>query len=239
MSAWLEQSPKIQVNNMSQMQNDEIDLFELFQTIWDGRRVIIGLIISAAFFGLSYSYVAQPKYMVSVPFTVNIYPAEYKMLCAISVPRTSRDTMSDCIQNEIANQLLALLGSGWKSNNGNISSTIRKPSQLSKYKSDFERASDELTNNTYADAVNKIAIIKNELHESGLGTEMIASVMLNSLEAIKHIDAGQSVVKFGSVSIKLISPRMPLILAFSIALGGILGVLYVLIANAMRNQRKG
>ena len=55
---------------------------------------------------------------------------------------------------------------------------------------------------------------------------MIASVMLNSLEGIWHIDAGQSVVKFGSVSIKLISQNA---LDFGISSSGILGLLYVLL----------
>ena len=63
-------------------------------------------------FRFDYSYVAQPKYVVSAPL-LKTYPAEYKMLCAAKrALRTSRDTMSECIQNEISNQLLALLGSG-------------------------------------------------------------------------------------------------------------------------------
>ena len=95
-----------------------------------------------------------------LPLYVKTYPAEHKMLCAISVPRTSRHTMSECIQNKVANQLLALLGIGWKSKNDNILSTNREPSNLSKYETDFEHANSELADNMYADTVNKIAIIK-------------------------------------------------------------------------------
>ena len=65
----------------------------------------------------------------------------------------------------------------------------------------------------------------------------MAEVMLNSLEGIWHTDAVQSVVKFVSVSTKLILLGMPSILAFSIASSGIIGLLYGLIANAMRNQK--
>ena len=63
----------------------------------------------------------------------------------------------------------------------------------------------------------------------------MAEVMLNSLEGIWHTDAVQSVVKFVSVSTKLILLGIPSILALSSS--GIIGLLYGLIAKAMRNQK--
>ena len=52
---------------MNQVQDDEIDLFELFQTLWDGKWKIILITFVAAIIGVVFSVVKPNSFEVSAP----------------------------------------------------------------------------------------------------------------------------------------------------------------------------
>ena len=56
-----------QMNKMNQVQDDEIDLFELFQTLWDGKWKIILITFVAAIIGVVFSVVKPNSFEVSAP----------------------------------------------------------------------------------------------------------------------------------------------------------------------------
>ena len=70
---------------MTQVEDDEIDLFELFQTLWDGKRLISAFVVLATLIGFGYSQVAQPKYDVSVPYTSSIYSVSAQQICGDNI----------------------------------------------------------------------------------------------------------------------------------------------------------
>jgi len=53
---------------MNQIQNDEIDLFEFFETLWDGKWKIILTTFVAAVIGVVFSVVKPNSFEVSIPF---------------------------------------------------------------------------------------------------------------------------------------------------------------------------
>ena len=55
------------MNKMNQVQDDEIDLFELFQTLWDGKWKIILITFVAAIIGVVFSVVKPNSFEVSTP----------------------------------------------------------------------------------------------------------------------------------------------------------------------------
>ena len=55
------------MNQMNQVQDDEIDLFELFQTLWDGKWKIILITFVAAIIGVVFSVVKPNSFEVSTP----------------------------------------------------------------------------------------------------------------------------------------------------------------------------
>ena len=55
------------MNQMNQVQDDEIDLFELFQTLWDGKWKIILITFVAAIIGVVFSVVKPNSFEVSAP----------------------------------------------------------------------------------------------------------------------------------------------------------------------------
>ena len=61
--------------------NDEIDLFEFCETLWDGKWLISAFVVLATLIGFGYSQVAQPKYDVSVSYSPNLYSVNAQQIC--------------------------------------------------------------------------------------------------------------------------------------------------------------
>lgn len=80
--------------------NDEIDLFKLLDTLWDGKWFIISFTVLATLIGFGYSQVSEPKYNVSVTYNLNdIDYLRDKKICS---------SKSNCFDS--------LLSSGWTKN---------------------------------------------------------------------------------------------------------------------------
>ena len=109
---------------------------------------------------------------------------------------------------------------------------------LNEYQSQIEEANIALTNEVYLEATNELALIQNELTDALLGTERVATNMLNAKRIIQFIDNGQSAITFGSVSVVKSSPKVSLILPFLVVLGGMVGVFFILVRNAIAKRKE-
>lgn len=208
--------------------DDEIDLFEFFEVLWDGKWLIAAFVSLAALVGFGYSQLAQPKYEVSVPFVVELYSVSSQQICGNNV---------DCMEGEASKSLISLLDEGWEKKGSELSITIKDPLDANSYNEKFLQLNRLLTEDTYDEAQNELYLIQNELTEAFLSTEIVATNMLNAKRIIQSIDGGQSVVSFGSASVEP-SPKVELILALSIVLGGMIGVSYILVRNAIRKRKE-
>ena len=63
---------------MNNAQDDEINLFEFFQTLWDGKWIIIATTFIAAVIGVSFSVVKPNSFEVSIPFQSSKQSAFFK-----------------------------------------------------------------------------------------------------------------------------------------------------------------
>ena len=220
-----------EMNEMNKVQDDEIDLFELFQTLWDGKWLISVFVALATLIGFGYSQVVQPKYDVSVPYTTNIYSVSAQQIC-------SRDMK--CIESEAIKRLLSLLENSWakKRKSSTLSFLTSFPLEENQYDALIQQANTALTNEVYIEASTELALIQTELTDALLGTERVATNMLNAKRIIQSIDGGQSVISFGSISVVKSSPKVPLILALSFVLGGTVGVFFILVRNAIAKRKE-
>ena len=205
---------------------NEIDLFEFFEALWDGKWLVSAFVVLATLIGFGYSQVAQHKYDVSVPYSFNVYPVSVQQICGSS---------TDCMGAETKKRLLTLLKGEWDSN---ISIITTAPLDLNEYQAQIEAANIALTNEVYLEATNELALIQNELTDALLSTERVATNMLNAKRVVLSIDSGQNAVSFGSVSVIKSSPKVPLILALSVALGGMVGVFFILVRNAITKRKE-
>lgn len=213
--------------------DDEIDLFEFFETLWDGKWIISAFVALATLIGFGYSQVAQPKYDVSVPYTSSIYSVSAQQIC-------DGDGNIRCMESEAVKRFLSLLGNSWSK--GKKSSTLSfstpAPLEQNQYDVQIQQANTALTNEVYLEATTELALIQTELTDALLGTERVATNMLNAKRIIQSIDSGQSVISFGSVSVVKSSPKVSVILVLSVVLGGLVGVFFILGRNAITKRKE-
>ena len=209
------------------MYDDEIDLFELFETLWDGKWLISVFVVLATSVGFGYSNAARPAkpanpvYIVSIPYTFNAYISDAQ--------RTNLDT-----------RLLAVLGSGWKKhgNAAQLSVSTTAPLSTSEYETQIERASVSLTKELAADTTAEIVEIETQMRDALLSTESVATRLLEGKSLLRDLDSGQDALSFGPVSVEESKAKTPQILAFSAIFGGMLGVFVVFIRNAIKKRKE-
>ena len=63
-----------QMNEINQVQDDEIDLFELFQTLWDGKWLISAFVAIAVLLGGGFLLLKGAAYESKLFYKVDIIP---------------------------------------------------------------------------------------------------------------------------------------------------------------------
>lgn len=215
--------------------DDEIDLFEFFETLWDGKWLISAFVALAILIGFGYSQVAQPKYNVSVPFRVNIYSVLSQQIC-----ESNNQNRSDCLADGTLSYFLERLGSEWGliAKSDAITYATSTPSSVNAYEDALSNAL-IFTNDALKDeAVSELASIESLSNDNVLATERVATNMLNAKRVVLSLESGQNAISFGSVSVVKTSPKLPLILALSVVLGGMVGVFFILVRNAITKRKE-
>ena len=205
--------------------DDEVDLFELFETLWRGKWLISALVAISVLSGFVYLQLAQPKFEVSVSFAVKLYSVSAQQTCGGKV---------FCIE------LMEDLESNWNltDKNSKLALSTEVPLSVKTYDDVFDKLSQTITNQIYNEALDEVTLIKTELNDALMSTERAATNILNARRIIKAIDSGQKAISFGFVAIKKTSPKVPLVLALSILLGGMIGVVFVLVNNSIRKRKE-
>jgi hypothetical protein len=132
------------------------------------------------------------------------------------------------------------LGGGWSLNSkGNsITFSTPTPSAVNVYEDILSNALTSTNEALRSEAISELASIESVSNENVLATERVATNMLNAKRVIQSIDNGQNVITFGSVSVVKSSPKVPLILALSVVLGGMVGVFFILVRNAITKRKE-
>ena len=209
--------------------DDEIDLLELFQTLWEGKWLIGLFIAIATLMGLGYAQASQtePKYDVSVPYIFNIYSVSAQQTCNSNI---------GCMEAEAKKRLSFFLGDTWSPS---FSFRTTTPLDSSEYQSQIKIANAALTDEMYEEAKAEVVFIQTEIANALLSTERVATNMLNAKRVMRHIDSGQRAISFGSVVVaESPSPNVLRVLAPASVLGGMVGVFFVLIRNALSKRRE-
>jgi hypothetical protein len=210
--------------------DDELDLVELFATLWLGKWLISAFVAISVLSGFVYSQLTPPKFEVSVSFAVKLYSVSAQQICE----------GVECMQNEVSKQLMEDLDSNWNLTNkdSKLALTTEAPLNVKTYDDVFDKLNQTITNQIHNEALDELTVIKTELNDALMSTERVATNILNATRIIKAIDSGQKAISFGSVAIKKKSPKVPLILALSIVFGGLIGVIFVLVNNTIRKRKE-
>ena len=210
--------------------DDSIDMFEIFETLWEGKWLISAFVAFATLIGFGYSQAAQPEYDVSVPFRVDVYSVLSQQICE----------SKDCLADGTLSYFLERLGSGWslKNKSNVITYATSSPSSVDAYEDVLSNALMYTNEVLKGEAISELAFIESLPNDNVLATERVATNMLNANRVVMSIESGQNAISFGSVSVVKSSPKVPLILASSGVLGGMVGVFFIFIRIVVAKRKE-
>ena len=222
------------------MKDDEIDLFELSEALWAGKWLISAMVALAALIGFGYSQVAQPRYDVSAPLRVNVYSVLGHQICESNSQNQDDWRAADCLADGTLSYFLEKLGNGWSlgAKSDTITHTTSTPSSVNAYEDALSNALVSTNEALKGEAISELDSIESLSNDNVLATERVATNMLNAKRLVLFIDSGQNAISFGSVSVVKSSPKVPRILALSVVMGGMAGVLFVLVRNAITKRKE-
>ena len=253
-----------QVNKMNQVQDDEIDLFELFQTLWDGKWLISAFVAIAVLLGggfllredaayeskLIYSVDTLPPFYdenkASVDFqnkfySVNVFE-EWKQnnsdTSLVFEDFSSTEVVDGFILTKDEDKQLATIAS--KKKDGSF---VRvKSNQLLILDDFFEYAthiSGLLKNEYVVRAKEELSIIDARFKDLGSADSNIVNTVLSIDRYIVTAEKGAKVLAIQRPAMpKKVSPKVRLILALSVVLGGMVGVFFILVRNAITKRKE-
>lgn len=194
-------------NPMPQQYDDEIDLFELFQTLWQQKWLILSTTLIAP--------VLAYVFTVLMPYKSDYYQGSVTIeLATIQVNSEASSQVVQVIEplNDLA-QLVPSLTS--------VSATA--PRGASKV---LELTTSGATKDQVNDKLNKAIAIIEQRHQA----------MLENLKDVQVVNRTEQVGQV-SVVLKSPKDKLKLILAVALVLGGMLGVFIALIRSAIKKRK--
>ena len=253
-----------QMNEINQVQDDEIDLFELFQALWDGKWLISAFVAIAVSLGGGFLLLKDAAYESKLIYSVDTIPPFYKegktsndfqnKFYSVSVfeewKQNSSDTslvFEDFSATEVVdgfvvskdeNERLATL----VSNRKGATFVLIKSNQLPILDDFFKYAfhiSGLLKNDYVARAKEELKIIDSRFKDLGSLDDNIVDTVLSIDRYIVEAEKGAKVLVIHRPTMpKKVSPKSSLILALSVVLGGMVGVFFILVCNAITKRKE-
>ena len=253
-----------QMNEINQVQDDEIDLFELFQALWDGKWLISAFVAIAVSLGGGFLLLKDAVYESKLIYSVDTIPPFYEAnkvstdfqnkFYSVSVfeewKKNNGDTslvFDDFSATEVVDgfilskdedEQLATIAFEKKS----VSSVLVKSNQLPILNDFYEYAEhiNLLLKVEYVSRANdELKIIKTHFEDLTSAESNIVQTILAIDRYIASAENGDDMLSFKRPSVpKKVSPKVSLILALSVVLGGMVGVFFILVRNAIAKRKE-
>ena len=252
-----------QMNKMYQVQDDEIDVFKLFQTLWDGKWLISAFVAIAVLLGGGFLLTKDTVYESKVIYSVDSIPPFYdankistdfqKKFYSVSVfeewKQNNNNTslvFEDFSANEVVDgfilsknedrQLAKLV---YKEN---VSFLLIKSNQLPILDDFFKYAihvNGLLKDEYVVRAKDELNIIETRFKDFSTANDAIISKILTVDRYIVSAGKGAGVLAIQRPTMpKQTSPKPSFILSLFVVLGGIVGVFFILIRNAITKRKE-
>jgi len=207
--------------------NDEIDLFELVATIWKGKWLILGCVILTLIVAVAYIKVTPTKYQIEVPYTVQLHSLESQQLCGGNY---------SCLDSETKKQLARVSKNSKKLSSGSFFSIDSSEGQVASQR--LKVAAIDLTLMMKNQAQIELDLIVDHLPSQLMQTERVATNYLNAQRLLNKIANGAESVIVAEPTVTKASPKINLIVALSVVLGGMLGVFLVFVRVGIASYQK-
>ena len=205
--------------------DDEIDLIELFEILWNSKLFILTVTILATIVGFAYAQFSKPihipNYKITVPYVYTLQ----------SIGSSNESKMNFIVDPT------------WAMTDTQFEQSAHKPKDPVTYTSALNKVNDVLTNEVLTEAQAELAFMKTAMTEMVqlASSETFMSNFLNVRRLIFNIENGTKVMRFGDVSINEIKPQPSkdnLKIALAFVLGLFASMAWVLFRNALVQRRK-
>ena len=245
---------------MYQTYDDAIDLFELFQVLWDGKWLITTFVVLAFLLGGGFILSKDKVYESEVVYSIEAIPPFYgrgkasydfqKKFYSIDVFKEWKKNKDDSplvfddfsktevidgfVLSKDEDETLAVIKDS--------ASILVKSNQLP-ILNDFYNYAEHinlLLKDEYVSRANdELKIIETRFKDLSSAESSIIQTVLSIDRYISLAEHGDNVLSIERPSVpKKVAPKSSLILALSLVLGGFMGAAYVLIMNAIKTRRE-
>jgi capsular polysaccharide biosynthesis protein len=211
--------------------NDEIDLFDIFETIWQGKFIILTTVVLTLLGAVGYINLTPIKYQIEVPYTVQLHSLESQQLCG------GNYKCLDAATRKLIHQASSpSISGGNKASSWVLISMDQSDSELIKER--LAAASVSVTSAINYEAQTEFELISNQLPSELLTTERVATSYLNAKRLLDKIARGVESVVVTEPTVTIISPKTKLVVALSIVIGGMMGIFLVFLRKGAESYRK-
>lgn len=212
--------------------DDEIDLFEVLETLWAGKLVVFTatLIPLLATFGLSYT--STPTFEVKAPYSIHVAPigAYNHELC-----RTEQ-----CQRDMVAGRAQSLSNGEWRSvdQGSALALTTESPRPAAEYQDSLVELNQALRDAILKEAEAEADFIENQINSDLQKAEVVASSLFAAKRVMFSLERDNVPLAFGPISINTVNHRSSLsFIVMSAFLGALAGSVFVLLRKAFRDRQ--
>ena len=211
------------MSQIKRITDDEIDLIELFEILWNGKLFILTVTIFATIFGFAYAQFTKPVYVPTY---------------TIAVPYVN--VISYGSSNET--KLGFILDSSWTLEEAQFTKTEITPVDAKTYLSQLENVNKALTAEVLSEAELELRFLKKSVEEMVqlTSSERMMFDILAIERLIFKLENGVKAIRLGDVSIAESMPpssKDNLKIALAFVMGMFASMAWILMRHALRQRR--
>lgn len=240
--------------------NDEIDLIELFLTLWAGKWIIIGFTTVCLTIAIIHLALVEPKYETRILIKQNIVPSFIETPDTHAAPAPEEaphpsPAIEDYIDKFYSQEIFKV----WANENSN--KLLTPHLRLSQFDS-IKNKQTELIIKTgdpkiidayfqYANFINRLLtqdyqklskeeliFLKEQAEDIGVYSDQIVNLLLNTNRFLKNATKGELVLDLKKPTERVkIFPRTEWVLALAVFLGSFVGCASTLLINIVRKRK--
>ena len=204
--------------------DDEIDLFEIVEILWQGKWIIVASVFIALAAAYAYLMNKEVVYEYNLPYSSITAPdaGAFNHFLTLSDVPFSLNTK---------NKMLSLTSA-----NSNYEAVINSEATIiGKKLTQYEL---DITQSLIDEANNKLKLLKEDIPVQMLNSEQAAKHYFEAKLFLQGVTGGVSTIEFKPVVKIAKSPKVSLVLALSVVMGGIAGLFFIFLLRMVAAYKK-
>lgn len=201
------------------LSDEERYFLAVVKILWNGKWAISSITICTVLSTIIFLSFSQPKYRVSVPFSVKLEHPSIQTECG---------NKKACMEKLTDKKIFALLTDKWSVKNNLITLITTNTSDVTDYKKEIDELNKTLSEEIYNEALDEIEFITQELESYLDSNSYLMKSFFRAKKIIWTFENQGELISFGKISIKEIPSKFAIISGISLIMGLFLGFVTLL-----------